>query len=250
MNLNAEELTDNSLSNPLGKIHVLLTGQTILVILVSVNRLSTLTTSYVLPNEFLRWVDLHNMLTLPVVLVAVWYLLKRQLETSSNHAAQNKFAHLVLNLTFIIGVYVFGAGYGNHEVTNYLHLRFCTDSVNDTLCRIIIYNDDTFSHLVWFIGFILPNVALMFIQVLFPHPSPLTGRDQGLLAFNALFVGASIVANLAFEPIGLDLYVIALLAILALALVWKHGKQPLLFFYSVAYSLGLVATFIIKVTAG
>jgi len=250
MSSNLENLTDNPSSNPLGKIHVLLTGQTIIVILISVNRLSTLATGYVLPNEFLRWVDFHNMLTLPVFLVAVWYLLKRQIEASSTHAAQNKFAHLVLNLTFIIGIYVFGAGYGNHEVTNYLHLRFCTDSVNDTLCKIIIYNDDAFSHFVWFIGFILPNVALMFIQVLFSHSSPLTVRDQGLLAFNSLFVGASIVANLAFEPIGLDLYVIALLAILALALVWKYGRQPLLFFYSVAYSLGLVATIIIKVTSG
>ena len=143
-----------------------------------------------------------------------------------------------------------GAGYGEHEVTNYLHLRFCADSGNDALCRIIIYNDDTFSHLVWFTGFILPNVALMFIQVLFPYPSPLTARDQGLLVFNGLFVGASVFANLAFEPIGLDLYVIALLAILGLALVWKYGRQPLLFFFSVAYSLGLVATFIYKVTAG
>ncbi len=250
MSTNAEKPTDNFLSNPLGKIHMLLTGQTILYILISVNRLSTLTTGYVLPNEFLRWVDLHNMLTLPVVLVAVWYLLKRQLETASDHAAQNRFAHLVLNLTFIIGVYVFGAGYGSHEVTNYLHLRFCTDPANDTLCQIIIYNDDTFSHLVFFIGFILLNVTLMFIQVLFPQSSPLTVRDQSLLAFNGLFVGASIFANLAFEPIGLDLYVIALVTILALALAWKHGKQPLLFFYSVAYTLGLGATFIYKVTAG
>lgn len=60
MRSNTEKLTDNSLSNPLGKIHVLLTGQTIIIILISVNRLSTLTTGYVLPNEFLRWVDLHN----------------------------------------------------------------------------------------------------------------------------------------------------------------------------------------------
>ena len=89
----------------------------------------------------------------------------------------------------------------------------------------------------------------MFIQVLFPHPAPLTVKDQGLLAFNGLFVGASIFANLAFEPIGLDLYVIALLAILALALLWKHGKQPMLFYYAVAYNLGLVATFIYKVIA-
>ena len=49
--------------------------------------------------------------------------------------------------------------------------------------------------------------------------------------------------------IGLDLYVVALLAALALALMRRYSKQPLLFFYAVAYSLGLVATFIYKMVA-
>ena len=189
--------------------------QTLLLILISLNRLGPWTLNYVSPTEFLRWVDLHNMLT----------------------------------LLFILGVYLLGAGYGNHEVTNYLHARFCPGPATDTLCRIIIYNDDTFSHWVFFAGFILPNVALMLTQVLYPYPGPLTPRDQGLLAFNGLFVAASIFANLAFEQIGLDLYVVALLAALALALMRRYSKQPLLFFYAVAYSLGLVATFIYKMVA-
>src|SRR4051812_37614630 len=54
---------------------------------------------------------------------------------------------------------------GSHEVTNYLHVRFCPDTASD-LCRIVAYNDDQFSHL--------------------------------------LFVAAGVVANLAFEEIGLD----------------------------------------------
>ena len=36
-----------------------------MVVLVSLNRLSALTLSYVAPNQFLRWVDLINMLPLP-----------------------------------------------------------------------------------------------------------------------------------------------------------------------------------------
>ena len=101
MSSSAKKLADDPLANQLGKIHVLLTVQTVVFLLISINRLSTLTTGYVLPNEFLRWVDFHNMLTLPVILVIVLYLLKRQLEASPNHSAHNKFAYLVLNLTFI-----------------------------------------------------------------------------------------------------------------------------------------------------
>ncbi|MEW5960027.1 MAG: hypothetical protein AB1801_20080, partial [Chloroflexota bacterium] len=51
----------------LGRIHVLLAIQSIVVILVSINRLSLLTTGYVASNEFLRWVDINNMLVLPLI---------------------------------------------------------------------------------------------------------------------------------------------------------------------------------------
>ncbi len=42
-------------------LHVLLTVQSLLIVLVSINRLSALTTGYVAANQFLRWVDLNNM---------------------------------------------------------------------------------------------------------------------------------------------------------------------------------------------
>ncbi|MGH2523931.1 MAG: hypothetical protein ACRDH2_15605 [Anaerolineales bacterium] len=51
----------------LATLHVLLAVQSLVVILVSINRLSPLTLGYVLPNEFLRWVDLNNMLILPLI---------------------------------------------------------------------------------------------------------------------------------------------------------------------------------------
>ena len=245
MNLEAQQLTAHPPSTRLGKIHTLLTAQTVLIILISINRLSTLTTGYVLRNGFLRWVDLNNMLTLPIAIVTVLYLLKQQLESSAHHLSGT--ARLLLDLTFVIGVYLLGAGYGNHEVTNYLHARFCPSPVNGTLCQIVVYNDDTFSHLIFFVGFMLPNIALMFTMA--PHPVPLTRADRGLLAFNGLFVGGSIFANLAFEQLGLDLYVVALLAIVALTLLHKYGRQPLLFFYAITYSLGLVATVAYKAMA-
>jgi len=78
------EEAHTAVSRPLGKVHLLLTVQTVLLILISINRLSTWTLGYVSPTEFLRWVDLHNMLTLPMLVVVVLYLLKRQVEASSD----------------------------------------------------------------------------------------------------------------------------------------------------------------------
>ena len=224
------------------KIHLLLAVQSVVAILVSINRLGTWTLGYVLPNEFLRWVDFNNMLVLPLISLVAFYLLKKTIEYDS--PARDGRAHIAWNVVFIIGLYLLGASYGDHEVTNYLHHRFCLEDRTSDLCRIVIFNDDEFSHWVFFTGFVMVNAALLFIQNMFPHREQLTGVDSGILSFNALFLGAGILANLGFEEIGLDLYIVALLAILSAYLLWRRGRQPLFVYYTVAYWFGLIASFL------
>lgn len=224
--------------------HMLLAVQSLVVILVSTNRLSPLALGYVAPNEFLRWVDLNNMLVLPLISVVAFYLLKRHLE--NNHPARPGLLQPLLGVMFIVAVYLLGASYGDHEITNYLHARYCPQGETSDLCRIIIFNDDEFSHWVFFTGFVLLNATLLFLQVLFPYGKRLTAGDSALLVFNGIFIGSGIFANLAFEEIGLDLYVVAFLALLAAGLLWRRGPQPLTIYYAVAYWLGLVGTAIYK----
>lgn len=221
-------------------IHWLLSVQTILILLGSLNRLGSWTLGYVAANEFLRWVDFHNMLTLPLVSVTAFYILKKQIE--QNELSSSQRIHLLLNLTFIIGLYLFAASYGSHETTNYLHARFCLDGAANDLCRIVIFNDDAFSHWLFFAGFALLNGALMLLQVVFPWPGKVSGRDTAVLILNALFIALGIFANLGFEEIGLDLYIVLGLAVLSGWLLWRHGRQPLLVYYAVAYGVGLVVT--------
>jgi hypothetical protein len=228
-------------------VHALLTVQSIVIVLLSVNRLSELTAGYVAPNQFLRWVDLNNMLVLPLVSLVASYLLKRRLEAASPGHGR---AHLALGLLFVIGVYLLAAGYGDHEVTNYLHSRFCADGPSSELCRIIIFNDDQFSHWVFFAGFTAMNAAILLLQALAPRGSEAGARDAALLVANGLFIGAGVFANLAFEQIGLDLYVVATLALLACWLLWRRGPQPLTIYYAVAYGVGLVGTGLYKALAG
>jgi len=224
------------------RIHSLLAVQSVVAILVSVNRLGTWTLGYVLPNQFLRWVDFNNMLILPLISLVAFYLLKKTIEYDS--PAREGRSHLAVNLVFIIGVYLLAASYGDHEVTNYLHVRFCLDDSASDLCRIVIFNDDEFSHWVFFTGFVMMNAALLFLQNLFPHTEKLIGKDIVLLVVNSIFLAAGILANLGFEEIGLDLYVVAFLAILSVYFLWKRGKQPLFVYYSSAYWLGLVGSLI------
>jgi hypothetical protein len=225
--------------------HTLLGVQSLVAILVSVNRLGTWTLGYVLPNEFLRWVDFNNMLILPLISVVASYLLKKTIEYNSPQRESKP--HLGWNLVFIVGLYLLAASYGDHEVTNYLHQRFCAADTTSDVCRIVIFNDDEFSHWIFFTGFVMVNAAILFLQNIFPLRERLTNTDFALLVLNALFLGAGVFANLGFEEIGLDLYVVALLAFISVYLLWRRGRQPMFIYYTIAYWLGLVGSLIAQV---
>ncbi len=197
------------------------------------------------PNEFLRWVGFNNMLVLSLISLVALYLLKKTIEYDSPVCESSP--HVAWNLVFIIGLYLTAVSYGDHEVTNYLHVRFCLDDPNSDLCRIVIFNDDEFSHWVFFTGFIMVNAAVLFLQNLFPHQEKPSGRDIGLLLLNSLFLGAGVMANLGFEEIGLDLYVVTLLALISTYLLWRRGKQPMFIYYTAAYWLGLVGSLVAQI---
>jgi hypothetical protein len=223
------------------RIHILLGIQSIIGILVSLNRLGPWTLGYVLSNQFLRWVDLNNILLSLASLVAL-YLLKKTIEYDS--PAREGGTHLAWNLVFIVGVFITAASYGDHELTNYLHQRFCSTETTSDLCRIIIFNDDEFSHWVFFTGFVMVNTAILFLQNIFPYREKISSSDIALLTLNALFLGAAILANLGFEEIGLDLYIVTLLALISTYLLWRRGRQPMFIYYTIAYWLGLMTSLI------
>jgi hypothetical protein len=227
------------------QIHLLLGIQSFVIILGSINRLTSLTTGYVLPNEYLRWVDFLNMLVIPAISVCASYFLKAHIENTAS-TTPPRWQWMLLTLLFILGIYWLAASYGTHEVTNYLNNRFCGTGTTlpDNVCAIIAFNDDEFSHHVFFIGFVLINAVLLLTQALHPFGRALNGRDRVLLTVNALFIALGIFANLAFEVVGFDLWVVAALTVLSLWLLWRRGSQPLLYYYSVAYGVGLLATLV------
>jgi hypothetical protein len=226
-----------------GRLPLLLAVQSAVVVLVSVNRLSSVGLGYVAGNQFLRWVDLNNIL-LALVSTLASFLVLRHVESRAPEPAGR--ASAVLATLFVVATFVLGVSYGEHELTNYLSARFCDGDTGD-LCRLIAFHDDEFSHWLFFAGFLLVSVVLMVAQAIWPAPRPAAGRDLALLTGNALFIGAGIFANLGFEEIGLDLYVVAAVAALAVLLLWRRGRQPLLVYYAVAYLVGLAATAAVKV---
>jgi hypothetical protein len=229
----------------LTRTHLLLGVQSLVAVGVSVNRLSPGTTGYVAANQFLRWVDLGNLLLSLVSVLAFWALL----EHVSGPAAAEPGRTGRLGLGFQLGAYLIGVGYGLHELTNYLHARFCASKSGGPICPIIAFHDDGFSHYLFFAGFTLVSAVLMLAQARFAARDRVGPRDLALLALNGVFIAAGIVANLAFEEIGLDLYVVAAVALLALLLLRRFGRRPLLVYYAVGYPLGFLVTVLVRLAS-
>jgi|GEM_PF-500409 hypothetical protein len=239
-------------------ILILLSVQSVVIILGSINRLTRLTDVPLEPFGYLRLLDFLNMLVLPLASLIAFWLLRKHLEASGGWAWQQRRAMLVLGALFLTGSYLLAASYGTHEVTNYLHSRFClTDAVppatvDSDICRIIAFNDDDFSHHVFFVGFVIVNTVMLACQVLLPRHGELTRSERAGIVINALFIAAGIVANLAFEDIGLDLVVIVILAALAVIVFFRRdGKnQPLILYYATAYTIGLAVTIFVRLISG
>lgn len=86
----------------------------------------------------------------------------------------------------------------------------------------------------------------MLTQFLFPIDRAPRRWDNVLITVNALFIGAGITANLAFENAGFDPFVIGVTAVFALVLIRISPRQPILRYYGTAYTVGLLATVLIK----
>ncbi|MBI4130516.1 hypothetical protein HY468_04320 [Candidatus Roizmanbacteria bacterium] len=243
------------------KVHLILSGLSATIILLSLNRLTPWTSGYLAPFEFLRWLDFNAMIPIPLISVLLYYLLKKNVEQNSvekkslaSHLPFHKTPEgklLVFNILFITGVYLFGAGSGDHEVTNYLNTRFCNaGEIKSVLCNIISYNDDEFSHIMYYLGFIALNISLMGIEYLFPRKDKITNRDLKFILINSLFIALGIFANLAFEPAGLDLIFFGSVTVLGLYLLNNQRNNfrafPVLFYLTASYTIGIVATLLYK----
>jgi hypothetical protein len=222
------------------RLHLLLTAQSALLVLASINRLSSATDARLLPHGSLRVVDVVNLLVLVPATVIVFYVLLE-------HVAEGASARTrrLLRIGFVVSLYLYAASYGMHEPADFLHSHFCHGDENGSLCQVVGYQDDGFSHGLFFVGFAGIDAVLMLAQSA-AGGARFAGRDRWLVLANASVVAAAIVANLGFEQIGLDLFVVAAVAALALVLLRRRGALPLIAYFAWAYTAGLALTLVVR----
>ena len=231
------------------RVHVLLTGLSLVIVSLSVNRLSGLTQTRLEPHEFLRWLDVNAILPIPIASIVLYYLLKKNVERAGEATATRPL--LALNVVFLVGIYLFGVSSGDHETTNYLHYRFCADQpVDADLCAVVVFHDDVFSHVIYYLGVIMYTLALVGIEWRFPRRTEATRRDGLLILANAAVIATGIFANLAFEAAAIDMVAFGLVAGVANGLLWLTGRRssqlPFTTYVAASFGVGLTATVLYK----
>jgi hypothetical protein len=224
------------------QLHLLLGAQSLILVLASVNRLWSGTDAELLPHGSLRVVDLVNLLVMVPASALAFYLLLEHLLPDVSRSARR-----ALRVAFVGALYVFAMSYGMHEPADYLNARFCDGGDGGPLCDVVGYQDDQLSHALYFAGLLGIDAVLLVAQAKATTlGSGLGVRDRRLVLLNASIVALAIAANLGFEAIGLDLFVVAAVAALALYLLRRCGPRALLLYFAWAYTAGLVATVALK----
>ena len=231
------------------QVRLILSGLSGVIILLSINRLTQLTQGLLSPAQFLRWQDFNAMLPLPLLTTILYLVLWWGVVGVEKTVQTNRIKWLLV--LFASGIYFFGASSGTHEVTNYLNHRYCiTSQIDATLCQIVGYNDDVFSHYIYYLGLVIMNVVLMLSEYLYPRKDSMEKSDLWIVSANALFIATGIVANLAFEEIGIDLAVFAALMGVSLYLLWQrrrvYRQVPIIYYSALAYTVGVVVTLVIQ----
>jgi hypothetical protein len=234
------------------RLHYILTGLTLVIVAVSLNRLTHLTTGYLQPHEFLRWLDINGMVIIPLATIILYYLLMKNIRGNGQFYGGRVL--LWLELIFTAGMALYAISGGNHEPMNYLNGRFCAEpSAHGQLCEAVRYHDDVFSHWLYYAGVILVTLALLGIERLRPNVASIHKHDLWFILVNAGLIAAGIFANLAFEPAALDMGAFAILTLLSVgflttAPVWI-GRLPVTIYFATAYGVGFVATLMFKLVA-
>ena len=229
------------------KIHLALTGITLTLIALSINRLSPWTSAPLQPHEFLRVLDLNQTLIIPLVTVLLYFVLKQAV--IDDQVARRSSLTGWLELMIFAGIFVYGVGNGMHDVTNYLDHRFCYPTGDTSqLCQIIGFNDDQFSNTIYYIGFLLMNLGLLVGEWHQPNRQTMKKLDFIFITVNAIIIGLAIFVNLAHHNNLLHIGFFCFFTVLTLVLL-IHGRRhvtqlPVTYYLAVAYISGTVGTLI------
>jgi len=230
------------------KLNLYLTLASINVLLITIERFSFTTQIVLQPYSHIR---LHELIQGPIFLtisVILSFLVIK--EISNNFNTLKTKLGFYLSLIFVSGVYLYGMGEGWHELASFMFNHYCdTKNFTDDLCGGLFINDYYTGNILFFIGGIMMNASVIFLQKLNPLKS-FNNKALTILLINSFLYAFTFFAYAAFDRVLVGLYSTLILMIIADYAFFKVRKKfrehPYITYSAFAYTLAGISSLIVR----
>ena len=206
-----------------------------------------------LPSPFIgpyNSIRLHQLnqtiLFIGATVVLSFFYLK---EFTQNFTSLSKKGDMLLAMFFVIGVYLYGAGEGWHEVASFTWNTYCSPQAADNLCRGLYINDYYTGNIIFFVGGLLMNIPLLVLSL--RHPTQVfNNKNITILTLNSIVYAFTWFAYAAFDEVGVGLFFSAVLMIISgyyFFQIYKgFRKYPFVLYSFGAYTLATAASAVVR----
>jgi hypothetical protein len=232
------------------RLHILFSLNSLVVVLVSIERFSFTTRVLLQPYQFLR---LHEAVQIVVLILATaiipFFLLK---EVTGNFSllARGKKRSMFLGAVFIAGIYFYSSGNALHELASFLFNQYCEiDKVSGQLCGSLFFNDYYTGNVLYFLGAFLFTLVLILLEISQPRIL-ITTRDMWLLVPNCLIYALAIVAYAGFDRVLVGLVYSLITALVAVGILFRYRKEmrylPVTVYTVLTYAIGTLIACLVR----
>ena len=232
----------------MNKLNWLFTIYSLVALVIIIERLSPITRVLLQPYNFIRMHEINQtviFLTITVIIA----VLQLRIITNDFKALKDR-QNLMLFLLFTVGVYLFGAGEGWHEVASFTLNSYCNiHKIINQLCGGLYINDFYAGNIIFFIGAVLINTTILALSARFPMKI-FSQKDQTILFINSIVYAFTWFAYAAFDEVLVGLFFSALLMLVSLYYFFRIKNNwrayPYIIYSALAYTLATLSTLLVK----
>lgn len=230
----------------MNRLNWLFTFYSIIALVIIIERL--LPSPVLPPFNFIRLHELNQTVIFitATVILSFFYL---NLFTNNFLALKDR-GYFFPTLILLVGIYLYGAGEGWHELASFTLNTYCDPKeILGNLCHGLFINDYYAGNIIFFAGSILVTAALLYFSSRFTSKKFNT-KEMVVLTLNSLVYAFTWFAYAAFDKVLVGLIFSALLMIISWVFLIKVKYQfrvyPFITYSVIAYTLSTLATVLVK----
>lgn len=229
-------------------LHILLSIFSLIVIAVTIERFSFTTKVLLPPNQFIRLHEVIQTAFLTTASVGIFVLLLKEVTQTFSKVKNAEAVFLVC--LFTLGVYLYGAGEGAHEIASFTFNTFCPVKLfSSHLCKSLFINDYYFGNILYFLGGILMTLPLLIFERKYTKLQ-MKNSDIIFVSGNALIYAFGLFAYAAFDRVLLGLIYCIILLVLSAGFFFTYKKGfrnlPVTYYFFASFVIGTVPGIFIR----